>query len=113
MTDSRPRFQVPIQIPSEGALPSDPLYDVTFTASPSFGIRVIRRSSGELILGEQYRLQSSETETFHYCWRVKSSFRLVWMESTSPCNSLLLVEVALLLIGMTHIAFGKKLVLTV
>jgi hypothetical protein len=57
VTDSRPRFQVPIQIPSEGALPSDPLYDVTFTASPSFGIRVIRRSSGELILGEQYRAQ--------------------------------------------------------
>jgi len=28
--------------------------------------------------------QSSETETtFHYCWRVKSSFKLVWMESTS------------------------------
>jgi hypothetical protein len=22
--------------------------------------------------------------TFHYCWEVKSSFKLVWMESTSP-----------------------------
>jgi hypothetical protein len=34
--------------------------------------------------------QSSEAETpFHYCWRVRHSFKLVWMESTSQCNSLL------------------------
>ncbi len=31
-----------------------------------------------------------ETETiFHFCWMVKSSFKLVWMESSSPCNSLI------------------------
>ncbi len=27
--------------------------------------------------------------TFHYCWEVKCSFKLVWMESSSPCNSLI------------------------
>ncbi len=33
---------------------------------------------------ETPQLLSSQTETtFHYCWRVKSSFELVWMESTS------------------------------
>jgi hypothetical protein len=25
----------------------------------------------------------------HYCWRVKSGFKLVWIESTFPCNSLI------------------------
>ena len=36
------------------------------------------------------QLQSSKTETtFHCCWRVKSSFKLVWMESNSPCSSLI------------------------
>ncbi len=34
-------------------------------------------------------LQSWKPETtFHYCYGVKSTFKLVWMESTSPCNSL-------------------------
>jgi hypothetical protein len=33
---------------------------------------------------------SWKTETtFNYCWRVKSSFKLVWIESTSSCNSLI------------------------
>ncbi len=33
---------------------------------------------------------SSETETtFHFCWRVISSFKMVWMESTLPCNALI------------------------
>ncbi len=27
--------------------------------------------------------------TFHYYWRIKSSFKLAWIESTSPCNSLI------------------------
>ncbi len=48
-----------------------------------------------------------ETETIlHYCWRVKSSFKLVWMESSSPCNSLFgySLKVAPLLIGLTHIS---------
>ncbi len=36
------------------------------------------------------RSQSWKTETtFHYCWRVKSCCKLVWMESTFPCNSLI------------------------
>ncbi len=35
-------------------------------------------------------VRRSETETtFHYCWRVNSSFKLVWMESISPSNSLI------------------------
>jgi hypothetical protein len=40
---------------------------------------------------------------------VKSSFKLVWMESTSPTQlaDWLLVEVALLLIGVTQISFDK------
>jgi hypothetical protein len=53
-------------------------------------------------------LQISETETtFHYCWRVKSSFKLVWMESTIPMQltDWLLIEVALLLIGLSQISF--------
>jgi hypothetical protein len=53
-------------------------------------------------------LQGPEEETrFRYCWRVKSSFKLVWMESTYPCNSPF-VEAALLLIGLTHISFIKN-----
>ena len=38
-------------IPSEGRKPANPLYDVAFTSDPSFGIRVYRRDSGELVLG--------------------------------------------------------------
>ncbi len=34
-----------------------------------------------------FPMQSLKIETtFHYCWRVKSSFKPVWMESTSPCK---------------------------
>ena len=66
VTDRKPRFQVPIDIPSAGQLPSDPLYDVVFTSSPTFGIRVVRRGSGELILG-----QSSFLFLFLF-WNVKS-----------------------------------------
>jgi hypothetical protein len=37
-----------------------------------------------------FAAQSLKAETtFHYCWRVKSWFKVVWMESTSPCNSLI------------------------
>jgi hypothetical protein len=32
--------------------------------------------------------QGPEAETtFHYCWRLKSSFKPVWMESIYSCNS--------------------------
>ncbi len=54
---------------------------------------------------------SSETETtFHYCWRVKSSFTMILMESTSPVQfaDWLLVEEALLVIGLTKISFVKN-----
>ncbi len=68
--------------------------------------RPSRPTDGRLPLHGRY-----ETETtFRYCWRIKSSFKLVWMESTSPCNSrigYLLVEVALLLIGLAQISFVK------
>jgi hypothetical protein len=38
----------------------------------------------------EYVKQSSKTDTtFHYCWRVKSSFILVWMESTTWFISLI------------------------
>jgi hypothetical protein len=53
---------------------------------------------------------SSETDTtFHYCWRVKGSFKLVWMEIYLPMQftDWLLVEVALLLIGLTQIYLSK------
>ncbi|XP_023345565.1 maltase-glucoamylase, intestinal [Eurytemora carolleeae] len=50
ITDDKPRFQVPIEIPSLGGMPSNPEYTVSFTSSPTFGIRVNRRSSGELVL---------------------------------------------------------------
>jgi hypothetical protein len=32
-------------------------------------------------------LKDRDDKTFHYYWRVKSSLKLVWMESTAPCNS--------------------------
>jgi hypothetical protein len=59
--------------------------------------------------GAWLRTLSSET-TFHYCWRVKSIFKLVWMNSTSPIHLIdwLLVEVALLLIGLTKISLTKS-----
>ena len=41
------------EIPSLGGMPSNPEYTVSFTSSPTFGIRVNRRSSGELVLGKQ------------------------------------------------------------
>ena len=40
ISDDKPRFEVPITIPSDGARPSDPDYEVTFTNSPVFGIQV-------------------------------------------------------------------------
>jgi hypothetical protein len=33
------------------------------------------------------RVEPRDRDKFHYCWRVKSSFKLVWTESTFPCNS--------------------------
>ncbi len=54
--------------------------------------------------------QSWKAETtFHNCWGVKSSFKLVWMESISPCDSLIgySVDGALLLIGLTQIYFWQ------
>jgi len=65
VTDSKPRFQVPIDIPSEGDLSADPLYDVTFTTTPSFGIRVIRRTSGHLILGERGYVKNHASMKFY------------------------------------------------
>jgi hypothetical protein len=46
-------------------------------------------------------------ETFHYWWRVKSSFKLVWMESTLPCNSLIgySLKWRCYFIGLTKISF--------
>jgi hypothetical protein len=46
---------------------------------------------------------------FHYWWRVKSSFKLVWMESTSTCNSLigLPIEMALQLFGLAKSHLSK------
>ena len=41
------------EIPSLGGIPSNPEYTVSFTSSPTFGIRVTRKSSGELVLGKQ------------------------------------------------------------
>jgi hypothetical protein len=53
--------------------------------------------------------QSSETEkTFHDCWWIKSSIKLVWMESSSPCNSLMGYSLkwrCCVLIGLTQISF--------
>ncbi len=69
-----------------------------FDNIPTSGSDIHWYSSGLTLCGYAYKcvpnysieFQSSEAETtFHYCWRVRSSFKLVWMESTSPCNSLL------------------------
>ncbi len=50
---------------------------------------------------------SSETETtFHYCWRVKSSFCKIFLPI--QLTDWLLVEMALLLIGLTQISFVKN-----
>ncbi len=41
---------------------------------------------------------STEAERIFYCWRIKSSFKLIWIESTSPCIQFtvwLLIEMAL------------------
>jgi hypothetical protein len=50
---------------------------------------------------------------FHYCWKVKNCFKLVWMESTSSAdlphrNSWPFAEAALLVIGLTLISFDKN-----
>jgi hypothetical protein len=57
--------------------------------------------------------QSSETETtFHYCCRLKSGFKLVWMESISPLiGNLLYSGAAVDWTDTNH--FCQKLVLTV
>ncbi len=55
---------------------------------------------------------SWKTETtLHCCWRLKSSLKLVWMESTSPCNSLIghSLKWRCMLIVLTHISFDKNL----
>ena len=39
-------------IPNAGHKPANPEYIVSFTAEPSFGIRVNRRSTGELVFGK-------------------------------------------------------------
>ncbi len=39
--------------------------------------------------GDGWGLSLKIETIFHYCWRVKSSFKLVWLELTSPCNSLI------------------------
>ncbi len=36
-----------------------------------------------------YRQGPEAETTFHYCWRIKSSFKLAWKESISTCNSLI------------------------
>ena len=50
ITDDKPRFEVPISILGDRKRPSMPLYEVTFTKSPTLGIRVTRMSTGELVL---------------------------------------------------------------
>ena len=50
ISDDKQRFEVPITISGERTRPAAPLYEVTFSQSPNFGVRVTRRSSGELVL---------------------------------------------------------------
>ena len=48
--DNKPsRFRVPMDIPSGGDKPLDPIYRVSFTSSPVFGVRVERKSTGMII----------------------------------------------------------------
>ena len=50
IADDRPRFEVPISILGGRKRPSMPLYEVTFTRSPTVGIRITRMSTGEPVL---------------------------------------------------------------
>ena len=50
ISDDKPRFEVPITIASDGVMPSEPDYEVSFTTSPVFGVKVSRRSSQEVLL---------------------------------------------------------------
>ncbi len=63
-----------------------------------------------LYIHPQIKCLSWKAETaFHHCWGVKSSFKLVWMEFTFPCNSLIgySFEVALLLKCLTQNFLSK------
>ncbi len=53
-------------------------------------LTILPPSPGELfIIHLLYRQWPEAETTFHYCWRIKSSFKLAWMESISTCNSLI------------------------
>ncbi len=52
--------------------------------------------------------------TFHYCWRVKSSLKLVWIKSTSPCKSLVVYSLkrhGLSIISLTKSYFDHLFVI--
>jgi hypothetical protein len=64
-------------------------------------------SVGRHLYREVLASQSSKTETtFHYWWRVKSSFE--WNLPPQATTDWLPVEVALLLIGLTKISYTKS-----
>ena len=50
ISDDKPRFEVPINIPSDGVMPEDPEFEVSFTNSPVWGFQVTRRSSQEVLV---------------------------------------------------------------
>ena len=50
MTDDKPRFEVPIPIKSDGVMPDDVDFDISFSNSPVFGLKIVRRSSGETLI---------------------------------------------------------------
>ena len=50
VSDSSSRFEVPLDIPTEGVSEQEALYRVEFTASPTWGLVVSRRDTGELVL---------------------------------------------------------------
>ena len=50
ISDDKPRFEVPISIPGGPQKPTSPLYEVTFTQSPTLGVKVTRVATGELVL---------------------------------------------------------------
>jgi len=52
ITDDKPRFEVPITIPSDGTRPDDDQIDflINFYNSPVFGFKVTRKSTNETIL---------------------------------------------------------------
>ncbi len=71
------------------------MYERQFTFLHSWNIHLITppdiSATGGKNMQPNLTILSWKIETtFHYCWSlVKSSFKLVWMESTSPCNSLI------------------------